>query len=199
MAKVIKFPDPTPEKFGPQRAKRKSPGGSRHGQLNLFSRGKVVSLNQQGPFDEGLMLDEMGEWKRAAERYQQAIEEDDYRPDAYCNLGIIEWQRGHFTKAIDNFTLALRFDPRHYESHYNLANLYAEAGNFALAKTHYGIATEIEPTFPNSYFNCGLTLAINKEYQEAVTLLRRYRSLTPDESHNQTDELIARLVELGSF
>lgn len=196
MAKVVKFPSATPEKFGPQRARSKEGKEIKPGQLNLFTGGKVVRLNQLGPFDEALLLDEQGDWKMASIGYQKAIDEDDSKADAYCNLGIIEWQRGNFTRAIDNFTLALKFDPRHYEAHYNLANLYAEAGNFSLAKTHYGIAIELEPAFPNSYFNCGLTMAMNKEYKEAVDMLLRYRRLTPREDHTQTDELIVRLQSI---
>lgn len=195
MAKVIKFPDPAPEKFGLQKVRRKKPSGDKKGQLDLFSKGKVVSLNQLSPFDEAILLDEQGNLNGAAERYQKAIEQEDCIADAYCNLGILEWQTGNFNKAIDRFTSALRYDPRHYQAHYNLANLYAEAGNYKLAKIHYGIAIELEPTFPNSYFNFGLTLALDKEYAEAIKMLRKYCSLTPGEDHRHVDQLIAQLSE----
>ena len=47
MAKIIKFPIPTPEKFGPQRVrKRKDLRREPNGQLNLFAGGKVIKLNQ---------------------------------------------------------------------------------------------------------------------------------------------------------
>jgi len=195
MAKIIQFPlNPTPEKFGLQRARK--PGnkeGGRQSQLNLFSGGKVVKLNKLSVFEEALLLDEHGDSKSARRYYQKAIDGDDCAADAYCNLGILESQEGNYPKAIDCFTLCLKLNPRHYEAHYNLANLYAEVGNHALAKVHYGISIELEPGFPNSYYNLGLTHAMLKEYREAVELLKKYRDLTPTEEHHQTDDLIRKL------
>ena len=196
MAKVVRFPDPTPEKFGPQRVQKKKAGTGveRHGQLNLFAGGKVVRLNQLSPFEEALMLDDQGDTAKARTRYLKAIEEGDSIADAYCNLGILESQEGNSVKAIDCFTRCLKEEPRHYEAHYNLANLYAEVGNFALSKEHYQIAIEVEPTFTNSYFNLGLTLAMNKEFKEAVQVLHQYRTLTPKEDHRLADDLILKLI-----
>ena len=194
MAKVVKFPVQAPEKFGfkPVRKKRPAPP-DRPGQLNLFTGGKVVKMNQLSTFEEALMLDEHGD-ERARELYLRAIKEFDSVPDAYCNLGIIESRLQHAAKAIDCFTLSLKEDPRHFESHYNLANIYAEAGNLALAKLHYQASISIEPEFPNSYFNLGLTLAMNKEIDAAIQSLQTYRQLTPQEDHKQVDELIASLA-----
>ena len=195
MAKIVQFPlNPTPEKFGLQRArtkKEKAEGG--RGQLNLFTGAKVIKLNQLSVFEEALLLDEHGEHNKARQYYLKAIEESDCAPDAYCNLGIIESQSGNYPKAIDFFTKCLKENPRHAEAHYNLGNLYAEVGNHALAKVHYATAIELEPDFPNSYFNLGLTHAVIKEYREAVQYLRKYRELTPAEEHQQTDDLIGKL------
>lgn len=197
MAKIIQFsPTPGPEKFGPQRARRKkdapqTPGKS---QLNLFTGGKVLRLNQLSAFEEALMVDDHGDTRAAKAQYLKAVEEGDSVADAFCNLGILESQDGNFSKAIDYFTKSLKHDPRHYESHYNLANLYAEVGNYALAKIHYQIAIEIEPEFANSYFNLGLALAMNKEFSEAVRLLKKYRHMTPAEDHAHTDDLIFKLA-----
>jgi len=195
MAKIIKFPLPTPEKFGPQRVRKRKeqPVGRTTGQLNLFTGGKVVKLNQLTPFEEALLLDEQGNKARARIGYLQAIEQEDSVADAYCNLGIIECTDGAHTKAIDRFTLCLKADPRHFEDHYNLANLYAEIGNFPLAKAHYEISIQLEPTFPNSHFNLGLTLAMNKEFESAVKAIKQFRKLAPPEDQKLADSLIEKL------
>ncbi len=197
MAKIIQFSaNPAPEKFGPQRARlKKNSDGTKpkQGQLNLFTGGKIVKLNQLSLFEEALLVDDQGDSKKAKDHYLKAIQEGDCVADAYCNMGILEFQDSHYPKAIDYFTLCLKHEPRHYEAHYNLANLYAEIGNYALAKVHYGISIEIEPDFSNCYFNLGLTLAINKEYREAINILTRFRNITPSEDHPQTDDLIFKL------
>jgi len=197
MAKVVKFPLPTPEKFGPVRVEKKravspeKPGG----QLNLFGGAKVVRLHQLSEFDEALITDNQGDSDGARKLYLKAIEEGDALADAYCNLGIIEWQEGNTTKAVGSFTLSLKHEPRHFEAHYNLANLYSEMGNFPLAKLHYEVSIEVEPTFPNSYFNLALTLAMTKEFDAAVKVLYQYRQLTPAENHQQADDLIRKFQE----
>src|SRR5262245_57005577 len=107
MAKVVKFPIPTPEKFGPQRVgKKKEPGQGKESQLNLFTGSKVIPLNKLTDFEEALFTDERGERKEAKKLYLKAIDQGDSLADAYCNLGIIEWQEGNQTKAVDHFTLA---------------------------------------------------------------------------------------------
>lgn len=197
MTKVIKFQQAVPEKFGPQRVrKKKRPDLEKLGQLNLFSGAKVISLHALSPFEEALMADDQGNMERAKFGYQKAIEVHDSVADAYCNLGIIEFQEGNYPKAIDCFTLCLREEPRHFEAHYNLANLYSEVGNYLLAKLHYQTSIEIEPDFANSYFNLGLNLAMNKSFTEAITVLNQYRSLTPPEHHAQANELIQKISEM---
>ena len=194
MAKIIQFSaNPAPEKFGLERARRKKEKDVKPGQLNLFTGGKIVKLNQLSIFEEALLIDEQGDKKTARQQYLKAIEEGDCIADAYCNLGIIESQDGNYSKAIDCFTLCLKNQPRHYEAHYNLANLYAEVGNYPLAKVHYEISIEVEPAFSNCYFNLGLTLAIIRQFKEAVNILQKFRQLTPGEDHKQTDDLIFKL------
>jgi tetratricopeptide (TPR) repeat protein len=198
MAKIVQFPlNPAPEKFGLQRVhKQKGKDSTKNikpGQLNLFAGGKILKLSQLSTFEEALMLDEQNDKKAARVQYLRAIDQQDCIADSYCNLGIIESQEGNYPKAIDCFTRSLKSDPRHCEAHYNLANLYAEVGNYALAKIHYEIAIELEPSFPNSYFNLGLTLAMLKQYADAVKVLGTYRELSPEEEWQQANDLIANL------
>lgn len=195
MGKVVQFPISSPEKFGfkPVR-KKKSEAPDKKGQLNLFVGGKVVKMNSLTPFEEALLLDDMGDTGKARELYLKAIKVKDSLADAYCNLGILESEDRNYTKAIDCFTLCLKEDPRHFEAHYNLANQYAEIGNLPLAKIHYQMSIEIAPEFPNSYFNLGLTLAMNREIEEAVQALLNYRNIAAPEDRKQAEDLINMLT-----
>jgi tetratricopeptide (TPR) repeat protein len=190
MAKVVKFPQPTPEKFGFKPVRKRKEGSSeKTSQLNLFSGGRVIKLGNLSAFEEALILDERNE-PMAKELYYKAIAENDCVADAYCNLGILESQVNNYSKAIDCFTLSLKNDPRHFEAHYNLANLYAEVGNLPLAKVHYQMSIQLEPDFSNSHFNLGLTLAMLGEGKEAVDELYQYKKLSDKEDFRQVDELI---------
>jgi tetratricopeptide (TPR) repeat protein len=197
MAKVIQFPVPSPEKFGFKPVRKKKVGEpDNKKQLNLFQGGKIVKLNQLTPFEEALLIDDTGDAVKARELYLRAIAQKDAVADAYCNLGIIESEARNYSKAIDCFTRCLKEDPRHFEAHYNLANQYAEVGNLPLAKVHYQMSIEIEPEFPNSYFNLGLTLAMNKEIDEAINSLRSYGNLVAPDERRQAEELISMLSRL---
>ena len=194
MAKVIQFPGPQPEKFGPIRARRKKGTGlEKHGQLNLFTGGKVIALHQLSLFEEALALDDHGDLEAAKTAYLKAIDAEENVADAYCNLGIIEFQQDQQALAIDYLSRSLESNPRHYEAHYNLANVYGELGNFKLAKAHYEISIQIEPGFANNYFNLGLTLAMNKEYKLAVEAIEQYIQHSPGEDHSTTMSVLDKL------
>src|SRR5215813_11260748 len=108
------------------------------GQMSLFrvEATQVQVSRLLTPFEEALVLHEQGD-VAAVEFYQQAIVEGDNIAEAYCNLGILELDRGDTIGALESFTQSLKNDPRHVEAHYNLANLYYDAGDFPLARLHY--------------------------------------------------------------
>ncbi len=163
------------------------------GQLNLCPepQGLLIELPRRvGAFEEALTLHERGD-ARAAEQYLKATLEDDHAPDAFCNLGILEYEAGKVISAFDRFTQALRLDPRHFEAHFNLAHLYFEAGEMRLAKLHYEIAAELEPGFADLYFNLGLVHAVTGELQSAVHALHQAKELVSEDEGKKVDDLLS--------
>jgi len=150
------------------------------GQLNLFRVEPARLARLLTPFEEALLLHERGD-SQAAEHYLEAINEGDNVAEAYCNLGIINLERGQLSNALDNFTLSLKNDPRHVEAHYNLANLYYDAGDLHLAKLHYEAAAQIEPGFSLVYFNLSLVYHKLGDLSAASATLEKYRQLEPED------------------
>lgn len=151
------------------------------GQLNLFRVETPPRLARLlTPFEEALLLHEQGDAK-AAEHYQEAINEGDNVAEAFCNLGILNLERGEISSALDNFTRSLKNDPRHVEAHYNLANLYYDAGDLQLAKLHYEAAAQIEPGFSLVYFNLSLVYHKLGDLNAASATLEKYRQLEPED------------------
>src|ERR1700686_5317317 len=166
------------------------------GQMSLFrpQGGQVARLLT--PFEEALLLHEQGDMK-AVEFYAEAINEGDNVAEAYCNLGIIELDRGNTIRALENFTQSLKNDPRHVEAHYNLANLYYDAGDFPLARLHYEAATQIEPNFSLVYYNLALVYHRLNNVSAATQSLNRYKELEPcDEEIELVDQLL-KAMESG--
>ena len=193
MGQIIKFPGPA-SKFGFKRVKKRA-AAEHPDQLPLFPRPTAQILNfapELSWFEQALLWDERGSSK-AAECYRKAIEESDCVADAYCNLGIIESQKGNTTKAFDCFTTSLKHDPRHSEAHYNLGNLYFDANDFRLAQIHYELAAEMDLSFLNVYFNLALVQAINNELAAAVSALTNYQALVSEAEGRNADELLSNL------
>jgi tetratricopeptide (TPR) repeat protein len=165
------------------------------GQLNLFSEptGQLIALPRRlSLFELALELHERADAK-TPEAYRAAIRDGDYAADAYCNLGIWEFETGRAAAAFDCFTQGLKLDPRHFESHFNLANLYFEGGENRLARLHYEMAAQIEPSFPNLHFNLALVHATEGELKAAIAALSQYRELAPPEEVPKSDELLSSL------
>src|SRR5216117_3010990 len=194
MAQILKFPGQT-SKFGYKRVKKRAKAAENPDQLVLFAQPTAQILNfgaALSPFEQALLLDERGDSK-AAESYAKAIEEHDCVADAWCNLGIIESQKGNSTKAFDCFTTSLKHDPRHSEAHYNLGNLYFDANDFRLAQIHYEMAAEVDPSFANIYFNLALVQAINNDFSAAISALTRYQELVSKDEALNAEELLHNL------
>lgn len=166
-----------------------------NGQLNLFPErgGLLIQLPLRlSPFEEALILHEQGD-RRAVEMYTQAIRGGECISDAYCNLGILDYEANDVAGAFDQFTKALRYDPRHFEAHFNLAHLYFEAGDFRLARLHYEISSVIEPGSAGVHFNLGLIHAINGDLILAIAALHRAREFAAEDELAQIEELLASL------
>jgi tetratricopeptide (TPR) repeat protein len=194
MAQILKFPAQA-SKFGYKRVKKCAKAAENPDQLHLFPQPTAQILNfapESSRFEQALMLDERGDPKAAA-LYAKAIEEHDCVADAYCNLGIIESQKGNPAKAFDCFTTSLKHDPRHSEAHYNLGNLYFEANDFRLAQIHYEMAGEVDPSFANAYFNLALVQAIKNDFAAAISALTKYQQLVSEGEARNADELLRNL------
>lgn len=194
MAKIIKFPVRTPEKFGNRKIrKRRKPDLEEFGQLNLFDQGKIIDLpGDRSFFEEALKRDENGD-PEAEKYYLLAIEQEECVEDSYCNLAVMKSSQGDNIAAVNYLTQCLQKSPRHFEAHYNLGNVYSDIGNFDLAKAHYEVATQIAPEYPNGHYNLGLVLISLKEYKRAVECINKYVDLSPDADTNTARELISTL------
>jgi excisionase family DNA binding protein len=166
-----------------------------HGQLNLFPEkgGRLIQLPMRlSPFEEALLLHEQGD-KKASELYRKAIVGGECISDAYCNLGILDYEDNKIPEAFDHFTNALRYDPRHFEAHFNLAHLYFEAGDLRLARLHYEFSAVIEPLSASVHFNLGLIHAMNGDLNAAITALNRAKECATAEEIAQIEELLVGL------
>lgn len=166
------------------------------GQLSLFRPVASQVARLLTPFEEALLLHEQGD-AAAAEFYTQAIAEGDNVAEAFCNLGIIDLDRGNVIGALDHFTQSLKHDPRHVEAHYNLGNLYYDAGDFPLARLHYEAAAQIEPNFSLVYYNLALVYHRLTDVAAATGALQKYKELEPSDEEIELVDQLLKALQLG--
>jgi len=200
LANILEFNIPKPQSGLKRVSKKPKITLKQRDQFDLFdekSHGTNIYIlpTDLSPFEEALMLDEKGDPK-AKEAYQNAVNSNDCEADAYCNLGILEYESGNTVKAIDSFTKSLKSEPRHFESHYNLANLYSELGNLPLAKTHYEFTIELQPDFPDTRFNLGLVYAMTRNFESALKTLSDYKEMVTPEEGEVAEKLIVSIKKL---
>ena len=205
MAKILRFPgvpapggDPSgrPSTFGLTRVRRRPRGGSRD-QMDLFAGPRSTEVlrfpGAAASFERSLAFDESGDEGAARDGYLACIEAGESAPDAWCNLGILEFTGGDSRKAFDCFRQALELAPRHWESHYNLGNLFFEAEEPDSARLHWELAAGIEPEFANVHYNLGLVLALQEEYGPAAEAVERFCRLAPGAEAEAAAELLETL------
>ena len=166
------------------------------GQLSLFRGVDKTRISLvRTPFEEAMLLDEQNDPK-AVESYLEAITDGDNVAEAYCNLGIINKDRGNIATALDNFTLALKHEPRHVEAHYNLGNLYFDAGQLPLARLHYEAAAQIEPRFSLVYFNLALAHFKLNDLSAALAAIANYKELRqPDDEETEAINQLLKAMQ----
>ena len=203
MAKILRFPGAPPpggqppSTFGLKRVRRRPRRGSRD-QMDLFAGPRSTEVLRfpgaaAASFEQALALDEAGDENAARAGYLACIEAGDSAPDAWCNLGILEFTGGDSREAFDCFRQALKQDPRHWESHYNLGNLFFEDGQHDSARLHWELAAGIEPEFPNVHYNLGLVLGLQEEFAAAVSAVERFCGLASEAEAEAAAELLRTL------
>ena len=197
MAKVIKFPFKSTGRFD-HKPVRKSRAEKleEKGQLNIFDtakKSKIVALDKDSNLFESALTSHDSDSEQASLLYRKAIDRGDHVADSYCNLGILESQKGNQTAAIDCLTKAMEKDPRHYEAHFNLANIYADAGNNKLAKLHYEVALQVDNNDPNLHYNLAIVLASLEEFNESLKALQSYFELTGGQSDPDAEKFMILL------
>ena len=206
MAKILRFPgapapggDPSrrPSTYGLKRVRRRPRGRSRD-QMDLFAGPRSTEVlplpgAAAASFERALAFDEAGDQGAARAGYLACIEAGESAPDAWCNLGILEFTGGDSREAFDCFRQALKQDPRHWESHYNLGNLFFEAEEADSARLHWELAADIEPGFANVHYNLGLVLGLQEEFAAAVSAVERFCGLASEAEAEAAAELLDTL------
>ncbi|MEX2601165.1 MAG: tetratricopeptide repeat protein [Balneolaceae bacterium] len=133
-----------------------------------------------------------GEYERAAELYQQAIQADPENARLYFNLGNTLARLGHKEEAAEAFETfkSLSDDPaQHAMADYNSGNLYSESEEFEAAVRHYRNALINNPDDPDAIHNYELAMRqLQQQQQEEQQQQDQGGDEEQDQDQNQDQE-----------
>jgi tetratricopeptide (TPR) repeat protein len=95
-------------------------------------------------FEEGKILQEKWNYKKASQKYERAVKIDPSYAEAYSNLGYTYRKQEQFDKAVRAYKKAIELDPKLAEAYEYLGEAYAEMGKFDLAEKQLAILRQLK-------------------------------------------------------
>lgn len=157
----------------------------------------------QSHFQKGNELNQTGEYAKAAEEYEKALElEPDY-VDAMTNLGVTYYRLQQLDKAIEVYTRAIAVAPEDADIRSNLAAAYVqtyEPGGptepLDLALEQYQKAVELAPDLIQAHFGLGVVYSMLGQTEEAIAALETFQELDKGEDPQATESAQSMLDQL---
>jgi tetratricopeptide (TPR) repeat protein len=135
-------------------------------------------------FQQGNDFSRAGEFDKAAEQYEQALETDPEYVDAMTNLGVAYYSLGQLDKAIEQYTRAIEIAPNDADIRSNLAAAHvqkhqstSDPEELDMAVEQYEKATELDPNLAEAYFGLGVIYALQGENAQAIQAFERFLEL----------------------
>lgn len=94
-------------------------------------------------FSIGEIYQEQGQYRKAAKKYEKAVNADSEYAEAYSNLGYCYRKQGMFDLAVKKYKRAINLKPDLAEAHEYIGEAYAEMGKFDLAEKHLLILRQL--------------------------------------------------------
>lgn len=120
-------------------------------ELAVIEFEKPIYLHASGYGDaylyRGHIDDELGQFRRAIQDFDQAIKFDAYFTGAYHSRGIVYHEIGEHRRAIEGYVLAIELDPAHAYAFDNRNLALNELGQYTLAEQDAKIACKLNTEF----------------------------------------------------
>ncbi len=153
--------------------------------------------------DSGVAHYNSGEYEKAIDEYNRAIELNPNYAPAYNNRGLAYYDQGMYSSAIADYTRAIQLSPNDTIAYYNRGNTYydrenayTDQGNYNLAIADYTRAIQLDPNHVNSHQNLGNVYYDQERYSESLPYYRRYLQLAGDEAEQWVIDRVAELEDM---
>ncbi len=111
----------------------------------------------EGLYSSGLRLLWVGDYTKALQRFEDAVEGNPRYAEAYFQIGYCNDQLGRYAEAIEPIKQAIRIKPDYAEAYVNLGATYHQLTRYTEAAQAYNRAISIKPDYAMAYCNLGMT------------------------------------------
>lgn len=119
----------------------------------------------------------LGNYDSALGHFENAVNKNPERADAWIQVGFCKVKQGKNQDAIRAFQQALRLRPNSYEAHNKLGDAYYYAGNYRKAVESYERAVALRPDLAEGYYNLGMAHLELGDRASATAQAQRLKTL----------------------
>ena len=170
-----------------------------HDSISLYGHTlEVTDHNEVIHYNRGVVYAGKGDFKRAIEDFDAAIDIKPTLADAYTNRGSAHNSLGNYREAIGDFDSAIKINPGDAEAYNNRGAAYGKLGKFTFATVDFDKAIELNPKYAEAYYNRGAAYGELGNPQKAIEDFDKAIQINPDYSKAYYFRGIA-YGDLGNF
>lgn len=154
-------------------------------------------------FRQGNDLSRSGDFEKAAEEYEKALELEPQYVDAMTNLGVAYYNLGQLDQAIVQYSKAIEIAPSDADIRSNLAAAHVQKHQdtgdpeeLKKALEQYETATELNPDLAEAYFGLGVIYALQGDKAQAIQAFERFQELDQGQDPLATNSAEEYLMQL---
>jgi tetratricopeptide (TPR) repeat protein len=134
-------------------------------------------------YNRAAAYNEMGDYDRAIQDYDQAVLLKPSFAEAFSNRGSQYLAKGNYDRAIQDYDQALRLKPNDAAAFYNRGIAYFDKGDNDRAILDYDQALRLTPKDANVFTSRGLTYSAKGNYDRAIQDYDQVLRLTPNDAY----------------
>jgi serine/threonine protein kinase/Tfp pilus assembly protein PilF/TolB-like protein len=144
---------------------------------------KAIELGNagaEGHICSGMIEDGTGQYEKAAEQFQQAVQLDPTNDGAYRSLAVAYQHLNQPDKAEETYKRALAVRPQYWRGYTYMGSFYVNQAEYEKAAEMYRRATELDPESYAAFLGLGGALLYEGKADEAVQALSRSIAIRPN-------------------
>lgn len=136
-----------------------------------------------------------GEYKRAIEKYKEALRLKPNYAVAWNNLGLAYYRLGKINLAIPQYHQALNHQPKLASAHNNLGLALGKKGKLEAAKKEYEKAIQYDANYADPHNGLGVYYAKERKWKKAIFHFQEALRIKPDLSDAANNLKRAKLLQ----